>query len=285
MNFKKIVWVLIFCITATTESVAQGTIDPDRFKSSVMQFLREEGFSPSIDEDGDVAFKKEGRLHWIATGTGNPLYVEFHRLGYSTENTDYSAWLKAVNYGNMKIPSAKAILKEKSVAFVVEMFCHSVEEFKFIFYKCLNSLENMQDVVQESYNENKGGSVSSAPFSYVSADVANVDYDGNYINNYGDNIYSGRTRYLKPRITLNVKQEGTYDIYVKMFNPSGTLATGSSSPSGYSYSTSINMTTGSHSYMLKGWGSNTDGHWSAGSYRFEFYYNGELLGTKYFTVN
>ena len=223
--FKKFVWVLIFCITATTEIVAQGTIDPDRFKSSVMQFLKEEGFTPSIDEDGDVAFKKEGRLHWIATGTGNPLYVEFHRLGYSTENTDRTAWLKAVNYGNMKIPSAKAILKETTVDFVVELFCHSIEEFKFIFYKCMNSLENMQDVVQESYYENKGGSVSSAPFSFVSADVANVDYEGNYINNYGDNIYSSRTRYLKPRITLNVAKEGTYTIYYKFYTPSG-LSTG-----------------------------------------------------------
>ena len=284
MRIIRMICTVVLCMMATVTVIAQLEPEQKKFRDSVVQFLKEEGFSPNIDEDGDVAFKKEGELHWISVGTGNPIYLEFHRSGYKLENEDRNVLLKAVNYGNLKIPTAKAILSETSVNFVVELFCHSVEEFKFIFYKCMKSLENMENIVTEYYNENKSGSVSTAPFNYSSADVANVDKDGNIITSYGQTIYDYKTRYLKPRITVNVSQAGTYNIYVKMYTPSGNLSTGSTSPAGYSYYTAVSMTTGTHSYALDGWGSNTDGNWRAGTYRFEFYYTGSLLGTKYFTV-
>ena len=44
------------------------------------------------------------------------------------------------------------------------------------------------------------------------------------------------------------------------------------------------MSEGLHTYLLSGWGSNTDGHWKEGEYRFEFYYDGSLIGKKSFSV-
>jgi hypothetical protein len=173
---------------------------------------------------------------------------------------------------------------ETSVSLVIELFCHSAEEFKYTFYKSIKELDKAHTIVKEYYNQENDDQMQSAPFSYTSCEIANTDKDGNIITGYGLTIYDYKTRYLKPRLSLNVKKAGTYDIYVKLYTPTGNLSTGSSSPSGYSFKYSVDMTEGIHTYPLSGWGANTDGHWKEGDYRFEFYYNNTLIGKKYFSV-
>ena len=141
--------------------------------------------------------------------------------------------------------------------------------------KCGNKTKNIT-ITQEG---------KSSPFEITSVSVGNMDYNGNMINSYGSTIYSSDTRYLSPRIYVNVKVSGTYTIYVKLFIPNGTMSTGLSSPSGYTFSQTINLYSYTSSYVnLNGWGNNTPGHWSSGSYRWEFYYLGEKIAEKTFTI-
>ena len=83
---------------------------------------------------------------------------------------------------------------------------------------------------------------------------------------------------------MNVSTPGSYDIYVKMFNADGNLTTSDHSPAGYSYKCSKYFGEGNREVKLTGWGSDKSGHWKAGNYRFEFYLNDRLLGSKSFTV-
>jgi hypothetical protein len=43
-----------------------------------LEFLREEGFRPDVDDDGDIAFKFEGRRFYIVISENDPSY--FHLL-------------------------------------------------------------------------------------------------------------------------------------------------------------------------------------------------------------
>ena len=281
---KNILLMVLAVISALPLASRELTPEQKAFRSSIMSFIREEGFSPSIDEDNSLTFKKEGELYWIDIAESSPFYIEFHRSGLKCSDANKNIVLQSCNEANKKVKCVKAIMGETSVSLVIELFCHSAEEFKYTFYKSLKELESAYSTVKGYYNKMDDDSTPSLPFTYTSCEVANVDTDGNIITDYGQTIYDFKTRYLKPRITVNVKTAGTYDIYVKMFTPSGTLATGSSSPSGYSYKHSVTMTSGVHSYGLSGWGSNTAGHWKEGNYRFEFYYNGALIGKKRFSV-
>lgn len=128
-----------------------------------------------------------------------------------------------------------------------------------------------------------GSSSYSQPFDISKIEVANVDKDNNIINGYGTTIYDFQTKYIKPRITVDVKTEGNYDIYVKFYSPKG-LSSASDSPDGYTYKSTINMTSGSHTYTLYGWGSENKGNWSMGRYRLEFYYNGQRIAQKEFDI-
>lgn len=128
------------------------------------------------------------------------------------------------------------------------------------------------------------GKSNKAPFVITSIEIGNTDYDGNVINNYGSKIYGYQTKYLKPKLYVSVNTSGTYIIYHKLYKPDGTLSTGTNSPSGYSSSREVSLySTTSYVYMY-GWGSNTAGHWSAGQYRWEFWYSGEKIGEKSFTI-
>lgn len=253
------------------------------FRSSIMQFLKEEGFSPYIDEsDNTLCFKKEGTLYWVGISEDSPFYVEFHRNNVSTSDADKDIALIAALQTTKKAKCVKALNNENNVSIVIEMFCHSAEEFKYIFYRSLKELDRADEMLKDDYADLSGS--SGMPFSFNSADISNVKRDGAVITSYGSTIYSKDTRYLKPRINLNVTTGGRYDIYTKMYNAAGALATGSNSPSGYSYMDTVTMESGNHSYELSGWGADTDGHWGKGTYRFEFYYNGNLIGSKSFTV-
>ena len=128
------------------------------------------------------------------------------------------------------------------------------------------------------------GKSNKAPFTITSVEVANVDYNWNYINSYGSKIYSYQTQYLTPRIYVTVYTPGTYKVYVKLLNPNGKLVTGNSSPTGYSYSEDITLNSSTSYKNLMGWGGSTSGHYSAGNYKFEIYYNSEKIGEKSFTI-
>lgn len=122
------------------------------------------------------------------------------------------------------------------------------------------------------------------PFRITSVKTANIDYNGNIINDYGTKIYSYQTRYLSPKIYITDCTAGTYTIYTKLYTPSGALSQGSSSPSGYTFKTDITIYSYSASRELTGWGSNTAGHWKQGSYKWEFYLDGVKIGEESFSI-
>ena len=147
-----------FCLLAE-----ELTPEQMNFRSNIIQFLKEEGFSPTIDEDDNsVMFKKEGHLHWIAIRDKNPFYVEFFRSGLNCKDADRDAVLAAVNVGNKDVRCAKAILKETSITLVIEMYCHSPEEFRYVFYRSMGELESLENKVSESYNANNKGTGTSS---------------------------------------------------------------------------------------------------------------------------
>ena len=122
------------------------------------------------------------------------------------------------------------------------------------------------------------------PFIITSIQIGNTDYDGNIINDYGTTIYSYQTQYLKPKLNIFVNTPGTYEIYHKLYKPDGMLSTGDSSPSGYTSKRWVTISSNTSYVYLLGWGNRTAGTWKSGQYRWEFYYDGDKIAEKTFTV-
>ncbi len=136
---------------------------------------------------------------------------------------------------------------------------------------------------------------TSLPFIITDVLIGNVDNDSNITINYGGGILSSKTQYLKPKLFIStggcIFLTGKYEIFVKLYDSNGKLHTGKTSPAGYSYKDNVSFNVfnykGSlivYERTLMGWGGDDLGHYKAGNYRFEFYYNDILLFVKKFTI-
>ena len=284
---KKIILFSV-ALLAFTAVFAQENITAEGkvFRNAVKKFLTDEGFSPTIDEEvHSLDFKKEGVLYWFYFYDSKPIYVRMFRSGTDCANYTESILLKAANQTNIKRRAVKCIITDKKIAnFVAEFYVNSVEDFKYTFYSNMDALKDADDLFSSKLDEyNSDG--SAAPFKIKSVSVANTDVSGNVITDFDETIYANQTQYIKPKLYIDTYTEGTYDIYVKFyFDNALSSATDGSSPSGYSYKSSLKMTKNVSQYHVSGWGGSTSGHWKKGSYRFEFYYKDKLLFTKNFNV-
>lgn len=122
------------------------------------------------------------------------------------------------------------------------------------------------------------------PILISEIEIGNFDYNNNALTDYGKTIFSSDTKYLKPRIKYMGFNSGQIVLNIKLYNSYGYMSSGTSSPNGFSYSTTLKVNPGSSMVELPSWGSNTKGHWPAGKYRYEIWYEDVCLKSKSFTV-
>ena len=262
-------------------------------RADLFNFLKEEGFMPELDSDGDIKFKSEGQAYYIRVSKTdeNPMYVVLFR---SFNNPDeYSAETIAMASTKLNFyKGVKVLCFDKSFRIGAELYVRNAEPVKSAFYKLKGIIDSIKsDFLDEC---KKVGTVSSSsgshtiseiPFIITKLEVANTDENNNVIQGYGETIWDFKTKYLTPRITVKpIKSTGTHTVYVKLYK-NGTLSTGTSSPTGYTYSSKVTISgSSSQVFTLAGWGSSTAGHWSMGEYRFEIWYGDYCIGSKTFQV-
>lgn len=122
-----------------------------------------------------------------------------------------------------------------------------------------------------------------AQLSITGATFGNTKKDNEIIDAFGSTLYASDIRYLCCRLNYNgpsSSEEKT--VYVKVIKPNGELMTGSSSPSGYTYSQNVTFEAGnSKTVGIGGWGKDSSSSYIAGTYKFEIYWN----GTKQYTAS
>ena len=124
------------------------------------------------------------------------------------------------------------------------------------------------------------------PISISKIEIGNVYNDDSICDSFGSYIYSSNTMYLEPQITYEGIRTGeTINLKIKWYKPDGTISTGNSSPNGYSQSRNLYISSGENVIRLQGWGNETKGHWAAGSYRIEIWYDDICLKAKSFTIH
>lgn len=148
----------------------------------------------------------------------------------------------------------------------------------------LSSEKRLKEEVERKFANFKTDIGEKFPLLISDIEIANVSYGGDVETDYGNTIYSSNTMYLKPKIKYRGMKSGeSITLYVRLYTPSG-MSSGTSSPSGYSFSESCYVYSGENTLTLMGWGGQSKGHWSRGSYRFEIWYNNVCLKEKTFTV-
>lgn len=235
----------------------------------------------------------EGQPYYISVSKTdeNPMYVVLFRQFSNPD--EYSAETIAMASTKLNFyKGVKVLCFDKSFRIGAELYVRNAEPVKSAFYKLKGIIDSVKsDFLDECKNvgsvssSSSSNSISEIPFIITKLEVANTDENSNIIQDYGETIWDYKTQYLTPRITVKpFKSTGTYKIYVKLYKD-GSLRTGTSSPSGYTYSSKVTISgNSSQVFTLPGWGSKSAGFWSMGEYRFEIWYGDYCIGSKTFNV-
>lgn len=116
---------------------------------------------------------------------------------------------------------------------------------------------------------------------------ANSDKSSTILTDYGGTLYKEDVKYVKPKIWYDglATEEKKVNLDIKIYNPDGSLKTGSSSPSGYTWSEAKSVSAGkSNTFTLLGWGREDGGGYSAGTHTFEIWSNGNKLYSTSFVI-
>lgn len=153
---KRVILITVCCIFSLGEMCAQNTMSAEEvaFRSGVERFLKEEGFVPTIDsDDNSLVFKKEGDRYWMIFMGTSPTYIEFHKAGYDMEGTNRKNMIEACNKACCETRCAKAYVTKSVVSFTAECYCQTANDFKYIFYRLIDTLDTAKDKVKKYYNE------------------------------------------------------------------------------------------------------------------------------------
>ena len=153
--------------------------------------------------------------------------------------------------------------------------------------ECLRAIREIEEIRKREAELERKKALESSGASKAYMDILDIQFanrlDGKFINNYGEDLFSSDIRYLHAKIIYNgvADENKTVKLYWKIVKPDGTISQGASSPEGYTFLNESTVYPGNNkNFYLSGWGNDTGGTFSPGSYRYEIWYNGNKLFSK-----
>jgi hypothetical protein len=154
----------VFLSLSSIAVSAQGMMQLDREKLSkskedlqkmYMDYLTFEGYRPEIDNDGDIQFRIDGLLCFIAIDEKDPQFFRiFSPSVWDFENEDErKKVMSACDYVTGMTKVAKIFTVKKRVCISVELFVASPENFKPVFSRSLGVLQNAKRKFVEKIKE------------------------------------------------------------------------------------------------------------------------------------
>ncbi len=150
---KKLV-LFVFVLLAVSVSAQNEDETSKKLQNEYMQFLKVEGFMPSVDEDGDVSFKKEGNTYYLRP-TNDNLYFKLSRWLSNEEKIQDVKIHKAMNATVAEYKAVRVYATASYSGIWVEVACYLSEEddFKTIFYRALSVVEDAVPFFKEEFNK------------------------------------------------------------------------------------------------------------------------------------
>jgi hypothetical protein len=107
-----------------------------------LDYLRREGYSPELDPDGDIKFKREGGTYYLMTEENDPTYFRlvFPNFWEIESDDERNQILYAVGEVNADLKVIKLYPVRDNVWASVEMFLDPIDNFQKVFNRAMNVL-------------------------------------------------------------------------------------------------------------------------------------------------
>lgn len=125
----------------TKETKASPT--REELQQLYMDYLEDEGYKPTIDSDGDVNFKREGRQYFIRVSESDPEFFQlvFFNFWSLDDEAERARALAAADVANGKSKVAKVFTNRDNMWASIEMFVGAPEDFKAVFTRASGALD------------------------------------------------------------------------------------------------------------------------------------------------
>lgn len=154
---KKVFILVMFALALGLDAMAQKDFNYEqrRLRDDIVEFLRNEGFGPQIDQDGDIAFKKEGRQYYVQIfeKDKSPMYclISSHFV-YGNTFTKRAVAQAAVEINNNKM--VKVVLFDNTYAYISDLYLTSSSAFTSIFYKMIEQIDSAREELNSIIKNN-----------------------------------------------------------------------------------------------------------------------------------
>lgn len=113
-----------------------------------MDYLRNEGYVPRIDEDGDVVFKYEGKFFVVTTDNNDPQFLRVVMPNFWVVESEQEKRLamEVANQVNERIKVSKVVVKRNNhVWAMAEQFIDSTPDLEDFFNRTIRVLKGAAD--------------------------------------------------------------------------------------------------------------------------------------------
>lgn len=121
----------------------------------IMEYLREEGYLPKLDEDGDIVFKCEGRTYYVILDGSDEQFFRlvFPNFWSITDEDERARVETAAQVATAKTKVAKVFPVKDDTWASVELFLPSAEAFNAVFSRSMSALRAAVQTFRESISE------------------------------------------------------------------------------------------------------------------------------------
>jgi len=133
------------------ESSEKAMSKSDRI-AVILEHIRTEGFVPSIDDDGDILFKCEGRSYFVILDENDE---QFYRIAFPNfwsidDDAERERVIHAASQATTKTKVAKIFPVKDDTWASVELFLSGPEEFSAVFSRSLSALQSAVRTFREA---------------------------------------------------------------------------------------------------------------------------------------
>jgi hypothetical protein len=138
--------IMVSCASAPSGSRTKAG---DQRQNAYMAHIREEGYAPWIDEDGDIAFKREGFTYVVLRAEDDPtvLAVTLPNIMALNNDADRAKAADAISRANAETKVAKAYLTRQNqrVSIAAEMYLENPDHFAALFKRMLGAIDTARE--------------------------------------------------------------------------------------------------------------------------------------------
>ena len=153
MNLKKILMLAVVAIAmVVSASAADLSSEARSLRTQIKSYLSQEGYVPSIDEDGDIKFKYQGNTYFIQLFDIAGDIALRYMVGVTIPDNVSQARAKAIclEITQQKLCSRAIVTSSgRTINVQIDGFCSGISMFKDLFLTNMMLLDGVSDNVLE----------------------------------------------------------------------------------------------------------------------------------------